>query len=84
MGRAIVGPFGRPEQLGDVPRPDLIRSSGQQLWLLVVGMLQLIAALTDFMVIVQDAVHRANRAVVRSFVQQGRVDRRRRFVDEPL
>ncbi len=43
---------------------------------------QLIATFADFAMVVQDAIHRANRAVVLAFIEQGGMDGRRRLVDE--
>lgn len=45
-------------------------------------MAKLIAAFPDFAVVVQDPVHGADRAVIDPFVQQGRVDLRRRQIGE--
>jgi hypothetical protein len=42
----VEGPLGRAAQLGDVPTPQLIGRSGQQLRLLIGRMSELIAALT--------------------------------------
>jgi hypothetical protein len=43
-----VGPLGRPEQLGDVPAPELIGSRRQELGLAIGGMGQLVAAFAGF------------------------------------
>ena len=59
-----VGPLRRPLQLGDVPRPDLIRRGGQQLRLGAGRVAQLVASLADLAVTFEDAVHRARRAEV--------------------
>src|SRR5665811_389327 len=69
-----VGPFGRPHQLRDVPRPDLVGCSRQQLRLFVNRMAQVIAAIADFLACGQDAVHGADRAVVGALVEQAGVD----------
>ncbi len=59
-----VGPFRRTEQLGDVPAPELIGSGRQQFRLLVGRMNQLVAALARLALLFQEAIHRANRAVI--------------------
>ena len=79
-----VRPFGRAQQLGNVPGPDLVGRGGQQLGFLVARMPQLIAPLANFLGLMQDAVHRADRAEVRVFVEQGGVNLGRRAIDEPL
>jgi hypothetical protein len=58
----IVAPLGRPEQLGDVPGPDLVRPRGHELRLDVLRMPQLVASFADLGRSVEQAVHRANRA----------------------
>src|SRR5271170_316145 len=77
-----IRPFRRPHQLGDVPGPDLIGAFRQQLGLLIDGVAQLSAAFAHFGVLLEDAVHRADRAVVDALIEQGGVDFRRRLVDE--
>ena len=54
-----IRPFGRSHQLGDIPRPDLIGRFGQQLGLLVDGMAELVAPLTDLAVFGQNALQGA-------------------------
>jgi hypothetical protein len=46
------------------------------------GMAELLAAFADFAVPTEDAVHRADRAIVGAFIKQGRVDLGRRLVGE--
>jgi hypothetical protein len=77
-----VAPLGWPHQLGDVPGPDLIGAFSQQFGLLVGGMPELGAALADFAVLGEDAVHGADRAVVDALVEQAGVDLGRRLVGE--
>src|SRR5271170_6002743 len=77
-----IRPFRRPHQLGDVPGPDLIGAFRQQLGLLIDGVAQLSAAFAHFGVLLEDAIHRADRAVVDALIEQGGVDFRRRLVDE--
>ena len=69
-------------QFGDVPAPQLIRPSGQQLRLLIRGVGELIAALTSFTLFIQDPVHRAQRTVIDALVQQRGEYRRGRTVLE--
>jgi hypothetical protein len=67
--KVVIGPFRRAQQLRDVPRPDLIRAGRQQLGLLVARVAKLVATFADFVVVVQNAVHRADRAVIGVFVE---------------
>src|ERR1041385_2427907 len=66
-----VGPFDRPQQLGDVPAPKLVRCRGQQLRFLVRRMHELITTLAGFSFLFENPVHGANRAEILSFIQQG-------------
>ena len=76
----IVGPLFRPEELRDVPRPDLVRCIGHELRLGVRRMPELVSTLPHLLVGVEDPVHRADRAVVFSLVQERGVGLRRGFV----
>ena len=42
-----VGPLGRPQQLGDIPGPDLIGRGGQQFRLVVLRVPQLVSSLVQ-------------------------------------
>ena len=77
-----VGPFCGSHQLGDVPGPDLVGAFGEQFRLLIDGMAQLPAAFSDFVMVVEDPIHGADRAVVGALVEQAGVDFRRGQVDE--
>ena len=77
-----VRPLRRPQQLGDVPGPGLVRRRGHQLGFAVLGMLTLIAPLPDRPIRGQDSIHRPLRAQVVAFVEQRRHDFRRRAVHE--
>ena len=79
-----VRPLRRPQQLGDIPGPDLIGRGGHQLRLVVGRVPQLVSSLANFLPLVQDAVHRADRAEVLPLVQQRRVDLGRGLVGERL
>src|SRR6516164_2703857 len=67
-------PLDGAEQLADVPAPQLIGSSSHQFRLLVRRMKQLIAAFVRFVVFLEHAIHGADRAVIRSFIEQRRVN----------
>ena len=69
-----VGPLGRPHQLCDIPRPDLIWAFGQQFGFRINRMAQLITAFPDLVMIGQDAVQGPDRAVIDALVEQGGVD----------
>src|SRR6516165_8920500 len=69
-----VGPLDGAEQLANVPAPELIGSSSHQFGLLVRRMKQLIAAFVRFVVFLEHAIHGADRAVIRSFIEQRRVN----------
>ena len=60
----VVRPFGWSKQFGDVPGPHLVWACGKQLGLLVVGMAQLVTALSHLAVFLQDAVHGPDGAEV--------------------
>ena len=61
-----------PQQLGDVPAPQLIGRGGQQLRFLVRRMSELIAAFAGCAAVLsQNAVHGADRAEILAFVEQG-------------
>ena len=75
-----IGPFLGPEELRDVPRPDLIRGRGLELRLGVCRMSELVATLPHLLVGVEDPVHRAGRAVVFPLVQKRGVGLRRGFI----
>src|SRR3954449_6204256 len=77
-----VGPFRRSGQLRDIPRPDLIGAFGEQFGLGVDRVAQLVAALPNLVMVVQDAVQGADRAEVDALVEQGGVDLRRGEIGE--
>jgi len=79
-----AGPFGRALQLGDVPTPNLAGPDRQQFGLGVDGVHALTAPLPALMAGRQKPVHRADRAVIPAFVEQGGVDRRRSHIGEAL
>ncbi len=79
-----VRPLGRPEQLGDVPAPQLVRRGGQQLGLLVRRMDQLIAPLARFPRLGEHPVHRPGGAQVGALVQQRGLHRGRGAVAKAL
>ena len=77
-----VAPLRWAHQLGDVPGPDLVWTLGQQFGLLVGGMAQLLATFVDLAVLLEDAIHGADRAVVDTLVEQGCINLRRCLVGE--
>jgi len=80
-----VGPLGRPLELGDVPGPNLVGSSGQQFGFAVMRLRDVPAPFFDLLVFGgQDAIHRPRRAQVLPVVEQGSIDLQRRLVLETL
>jgi hypothetical protein len=79
-----VRPFGRSEQLGDVPTPKLVGGSGQQFRFLVRRMGELITALPGFTLRLQEAVPGTDGAGIDALIQQSGIDRRRGAILEPL
>src|SRR4051812_1445211 len=78
-----VGPFGRSRQLCYIPGPNLIGALGEEQFGLGVDRVpQLIAAFADFIVVIEEAVHGADRAEVDALVEQGGVDLRRGEIGE--
>jgi hypothetical protein len=77
-----VRPLGRAMELGDVPRPELVGSRGEQLGPGVGGASQLVAPLTDLAFRREDAVHRARGAPVRAIVEKRGDDLCRSAIDE--
>ena len=69
-----IAPLGWSLELGNVPRPHLIGSGGEQFGLGIGGMGQLVTALTNLVVGGQDAIHGADRAEIDTLVEQGGVD----------
>jgi hypothetical protein len=69
-----VGPLGRPEEIGDVPAPQLVRPAGEELGGNIAGMSKLVPPLPNLLVGRQEAVHRPLRAEVPPLVEEGRVD----------
>jgi hypothetical protein len=69
-----VGPVRRAEELSDVPAPQLVRGTGEQLGSRVTGMPELVASLADLEVCCKDPVHGALRAEVSPLIEQGRID----------
>ncbi len=55
--RVEVGPFGRAAELGDIPGPDFVGSGSDELGLRVARVSELVAALANLLVVVQDSVH---------------------------
>src|SRR5207249_11098964 len=79
-----LGPLRGPEQLRDVPRPDLVGSRGQQFRLGIDGVAQLVAPFAPAALGPQNPVHRRDRTQGDAFVQQPCPDLARRRVDESV
>jgi hypothetical protein len=79
-----VSPLGWTQQLGDVPRPDLIGTGGQQLWLLVSRVTELVTPFSDLIVLVEDAIHGPDRAKILAFIEQGGIHLSWRLIDKPF
>src|SRR3954454_13036928 len=77
-----VGPFRRSGQLCDIPGPDLIGAFGEQFGLGVDRVAQLVAALPNLVMVVQNPVQGPDRAEVDALVEQGGVDLRRGEIGE--
>ena len=77
-----VGPFHRPHQFGDVPRPHLVGSLGQQFGLLIDRVTPLSAAFDDLAMGGKDAIHRSDRAQIDAFIEQGGIDFGRGLIRE--
>ena len=77
-----VRPSGRAEQLGDIPRPELIGACRQQLGPCVLRMPELVATFLDLVFLVEDPVHRSDGAHIRPLVQKGRIDLWRGVIGE--
>ncbi|KFB73513.1 MAG: hypothetical protein AW09_001226 [Candidatus Accumulibacter phosphatis] len=69
-----AGALGRPLQLGDVPAPHLVGRGGQEFWLGVGGMGELVASLAARPVAGQQTVHGTDRSEIDPLVQQGGID----------
>src|SRR5207245_1905006 len=69
-----IGPLGRPEELGDVPAPELVGPAGEQLRGGIEGMPELRAPLPHLGVRGQDAIHRPLGTQIPALVEQRGVD----------
>jgi hypothetical protein len=50
-----IGPLGRSEQLGDVPRPDQVGPGRQQFGSVVLRVAELVAPFADLAIVIEDA-----------------------------
>src|SRR5919108_511 len=82
--QVVIRPFGRTQQFGDIPAPQLVGRGGQQFWLRIIGVTQLVAAFPHFVIFSQNPVHAAPGADITPFIQQRRIDFTRRTVHKPL
>lgn len=62
--QVIPGSLARPRQQGDIPRPDLAGSRGDQLRLVVLRMLQLVSTFTNLLIVMQDSIHGSRGTVI--------------------
>ena len=79
-----VGPLRRPQELGDLPAPELVGRLGQEFRLVVDGMDALVAPFSRLSVRSQDPIHAALGAQIGTFVEQGGVDLSRRSIAKAL
>jgi hypothetical protein len=77
-----VAPLAGSHQLGDVPGPHFIGPFDQQFGFAVGRVTRLLAAFADLAVLIEDAVHGTDRAMVDAFIEQGGVDLGRRLIGE--
>src|ERR1700728_22604 len=77
-----IGPLHGTHQFGDVPRPDLVGTGGEQLGLDIDGMAHLATAFANLVVFGQDPIQGADRADIAALVEQAGVDFRRSQIDE--
>lgn len=85
LGRRRVETTGqRASQLGDVPRPDLVRRRREQRRLGVLGWRSPRTSLCALAELSEQPIHRANRSEIDAARQEARVDLRRGLVDELL
>src|ERR1044071_686240 len=82
--QTVVTVLERPFEEGDVPTPDLVRSSGEQLRLFVLRMTRLGAALFTHLLCAQEAIHRRSRTQIDTFVEQRCHDLSRRPINKTL
>src|ERR1035437_3268333 len=75
-----VRPLGRPQELGNIPTPNLVGRRDKQLGLFVRRMTELVPTLPHLAVFSQDSVHRADRTKKNAFIQERGEDLRWRFV----
>ncbi len=68
--------------LGDVPRPDLVRPRGQELWLFVLRVSQDVATLSHLVLTAEEPIHGRCRAQILTFVQEHGIDLGRSLICE--
>ena len=77
-----VAPLRRSHQFGDVPRPDFVWTFRQKFRFLINRVAQLPAAFADLALAIEDPVHRSDRAVINTLVEQGRINLGWRLIGE--
>ena len=79
-----VRPLHGAQEFRDVPRPHLIRGGRQEFRLLIGRVAELVPALLDLRLRIEDAVEGSDGTVVAAFIEQGGVDRGWGGIDEAV
>jgi len=79
-----VRPFHGAQKLAYIPGPYVIGGGRQEFRLLIDRVAELVPALLDLRLFIEDAVQGSDGTVVAAFIEQGGIDRGRSFVDEPV
>lgn len=79
-----VGPLHRTQECGDVPRPHLVGGGRQEFRFLIDRVTELVPALRDLRLFVEDAVEGSDGTMVSAFIKQGGVHCGRGVVNEPV
>jgi hypothetical protein len=80
----IIRPFDGPLELSNIPGPDLVRTRRQKLRSLIHGMAELIPALPDLSLLIQNPIHTPHRAKIGPLIQHRRIDLAGRLIDKPI
>ena len=64
-----VGPLDRAFQFGDIPGPDLIGTSSEQFWLLVLRVRQLISPFSAALVLFEKSIHRPHATEITALIK---------------
>ena len=82
--QVVVSPFGRTQQPGNVPAPELVGLGRQQLRLDIIRVAQLITAFAHLIRLLQNPVHRAHGTQILPFIDQRCINFPRRLVLKTL